>query len=122
MPAQTDKLKSGQLVKLVRSDFVGDIWARRVPETLTSPRSLKEDDAGKSKKRIVICEIPDGAMCLYIASKRDTFSDLMASRHRRLQSKHDDIDRPRRIVFHYVLWGERPVWVSSEDCNLAVVT
>jgi hypothetical protein len=29
---------------------------------------------------------------------------------------------PARLIYHLILWGERPVWVASSDCELKDIT
>jgi hypothetical protein len=109
-------LKSGDMVILLQKHGEDcPIKARRVPEAVSSPRGPMNPDTLKYEAydRVVICNIPNGARVLYISSKRDAFRDAIAGR-----GKGPYGYRPGGVTFHFVLWGERPVWVSSEDAEL----
>jgi hypothetical protein len=99
------ELLPGQMVRLwQRADNI-PIKARRVPEAVGSPRAYF---------RIVICEVPSGATCLYVASHRDAFAEAMQAN----QSSSGSFGFKRGVEFNLIVWGDRPVWVSSSDCEL----
>jgi len=86
-------------------------WAQEFPEPIRSPRaplSLQRE----AWDRVVCGTIPAGSLCLYMSSKNDAFTEALSGR------KGPRGWRPAKIVFHLIMWGDRPVWVSSEDCEL----
>lgn len=101
---------TGTLVTLVQKREDVPIRARRVPETVSSPRSKAMADV---LERVVICNIPNGTQVLYLSSKADDFNIALRARGRGPYSY-----TPPQLIFHYVLWGERPAWISNEEVEL----
>jgi len=99
-------LKSGTLVTLHPSRDDRPIKARRVPEALRGPRN-------KVLERVLICDIPEGTTVLYMSSQNDAFNTAL-----RAKGTGPFGYTPVQIIYHFVLWGDRPVWVSSEDTVL----
>lgn len=111
-------LQSGSMVVLWQKHEGIPITARRVPERVSSPRSPPSDGRRGSsilnaeRQRVIIGEIPAGALVLYMSSKNDSLTEALSGR------KGPRNWTPAKIVFHLIMWGEKPVWVSSEDCEL----
>ena len=57
--------------------------------------------------------IPDDTVVLYMSSQVDAFKEALRARAAGPRGY-----RPSSVVHHLVMWGERPVWVSSEDAVL----
>lgn len=108
--------KPGAYVVLRQRNDDIPIKARRAPERAFNAHTRGDyrfnvnaqisDDA-------VICTIPAGERVLYMSSKQDALSVAMRGR-----GPGPFNFRPGDIVYHLVLWGDRPVWVSSADCDL----
>lgn len=86
------------------------IKARKRPERLGV---LHRDEDGEYIEDNVICNIPAGALVLYMSSYNDGLSEAIAKKGRGPYGM-----APKKVTFHLVLWGESPVWVSSEDAEL----
>lgn len=109
-------MKSGALCQLIQKRESVPIRARRVPETIGGRRSkLGRDGLTNDKllERVYVCDIPAGSQVLYMSTKVDAFSRLMAGR---TTSPYGY--KPNEIVFHLILWQDRPAWVCSEDAEL----
>jgi hypothetical protein len=103
-------LRSGELVRLLTLREGGSVAARRRPD-----RRMVRDSAEDVEPNI-ICNIPHGELALYVSSHSDGLADAIARKGR---GPYGYV--PKKITYHLVLWGERPVWVSSEDAELEVV-
>lgn len=55
-------------------------------------------------------------MALYMSSYNDGLAEAIAKKGRGPYGY-----APTKVTYHLVLWGERPVWVSSEDAELEEV-
>jgi len=107
-------LKSGTMVELVQRREDVPIHARRIPESVTGPRGKRnEDGTFEGYSRVVICDIPAGVKVLYMCSKDDAFSTALRAKGRGPYGY-----TPATVTYHCVLWGERPVWVSSAEVEL----
>lgn len=108
----------GTMVELHQRHIDVAIKARRLPQRFASPRTagtLTEHIADvASNRELVVGIIPSGTDVLYVSSKRDAFSALMAGKSASAPFGF----RPGDVTFYLVLWGEKPVWVSSEDCDV----
>lgn len=89
------------------------ITARRVPEMLTDFHNLKKP-LDETLARVILCYVDDGTQVLYLSSKRDDLLDALNGRKQR----SDGSWSPGGRWFYLVLWGDRPVWLSSEECTL----
>lgn len=110
-------LKSGTLVFLNQKREDIPIKARRRPEALNSPRAVYrkrwEDDNTQNDN--FLYNVPPGVQALYLSSKRDDFRAA-------LQGKTGPFGyKPGVVLYHLILWEDKPVWVSSEDVELEVV-
>ncbi len=105
-------LRTGSMVRLWQRRDKVPIKARYQPKRIVFVN--RKDD---NKDPNVICDIPAGAQALYMGSHRDALTEAMAKKGRGPFNFF-----PRDVLFHLVLWGERPVWVSSEDCELKDIT
>jgi hypothetical protein len=100
------ELKTGAYVVLWQRNEDIPIKARRGPERV----GLRKPDAPQEN---VIGVIPRGTSVLYISSHSDGLRDAIAKRGRGPSGWI-----PKELVYHYILWADRPCWVSSEDCEL----
>lgn len=101
---------TGTFVTLVQKREDVPIRARRVPEAVSSPRSKAMADM---LERIVICDIPNGARVLYLSSKADDFNIALRAKGRGPYGYTSP-----QLIFHCVLWGERPVWIANAEVEL----
>lgn len=109
MLAKKPSLKSGTLVTIFQARLDGTIYARRSPEKLAGSR-------GKTMNDIVITTIPNGSRALYMGTQKDAFNSAL-----RAKGAGPFGYTPARLLYHFVLWEGRPVWVSSGDCALEEV-
>jgi len=111
-------LKSGTMVTLIQKRENVPIKARRRPEAMNSPRARwrkrwEDDDTTHEN---YLYDVPRGSQALYVSSQRDDFRALM-------QGKAGPFGyKPGIVLYHFVLWDGKPIWVSSEDVELEVVT
>ncbi len=100
----------GDMVVIVQKDSDHPIRARKQPNRLkfrAPVGDLQKEDTN------VICEVPNESHGLYISGIRDTLKDALDGR-----SPGPFGYRPGEVIFHLVLWGERPVWISSADASV----
>lgn len=116
---RSDKLKSGTLVTLNQTRLDGAIYARRVPEAIKGPRSAKNPTTmanAAEAERVIITTIPNGAQVLYMSTQEDAFNSAL-----RANGTGPYGYTPAHLYYHFVLWNDRPVWVSSADAELRPV-
>lgn len=97
------------------------LWQRREDKTIAARkrperRGIVSRHTAKTEESVddnVICSIPAGALVLYMSSYNDGLSEAIAAKGRGPYGM-----APKKVTYHLVLWGERPVWVSSEDAEL----
>lgn len=99
-------LTSGTLCILWQKSDSVPIRARKAPVSVSNPRTQKVED-------IVICNIPAGTRVLYMSSQADSFNNAL-----RKKGTGPYGFTPAQLLHHLILWGDRPVWVSSGDCEL----
>lgn len=92
------------------------LWQRREEIPITA-RHRPESNSSPRNRQNVICNIPAGAHGLYMGSTEDSFNTAL-----RAKGRGPFGFTPVRILYHLILWGERPVWVSSSDCELKDIT
>ncbi len=100
----------GDMVTIVQRNENGLVWARKQPNRMKFRPSVAD---ARIEDANIICQVPNESKALYISSKRDTLKDALDGR-----SPGPFGYRPGEIVFHLVLWGERPVWISSADASV----
>lgn len=103
------ELTSGALVRIHRIRLSRPVNARRRPARLRDSAEDRVEDN-------VITTIPEGAIALYMSSYNDGLAEAIAKKGRGPYGY-----APTKVTYHLVLWGERPVWVSSEDAELEEV-
>lgn len=105
------EIKSGAMVTLTQLDQNIEIKARRVPETITY--RYRSSDYISNHNHVVICKIPNGTRALYMCT-----SENVANANLIAKGAGPYGFKSKRLLFHCVLWGARPVWVSSAEADL----
>ena len=97
-------LTPGMMVRLRSRTKAFMVWARTRPESLTSRTfGSDQEELAERKARLVMGNIDDETICLYVSTYVDTFKSLIDG---------------RKIEYYMVIWGGKPVWVSSTECLL----
>jgi hypothetical protein len=109
-------LKSGDLVIVRQQREHVKVCGRRMPRSWGGGNPALGTTVAERIHNIVVCDIPNGARVLYMASQRDGLQAALAGR-----SKGPYGFRLGDIVYHLVLFGERPVWVSSLEAGLVPI-
>ena len=104
----TEKLQPGTLVKVVRK-LETVVLARKRPSRVSF--SLRFDNTNEDANYVGV--IDDGTVCLYMSSYSDGLAEAITKKGR---GPYGFL--PKTFVYYFILWNNKPVYVSSADCEL----
>lgn len=99
-------LRSGMMVVLRQTKMDGNITGRRSPGGHGQVFSKRQEN-------IVIHHIPNGSRALYMSTVEDAFNTALRAKGRGPYGY-----TPVQVLYHFILWEGRPIWVASSECTL----